>query len=382
MTRLTIRSRLTLVYGGLLLVAGAVLLGVTYLLGAARLLDEAKPLGTAAPPPTGAPSKPGSAVPSGELPAMLREARENALQYVISQGAVALAVVGVVAIGIGWVIAGRLLRPLHRITGTARRIAEAPVADRGLGERIALAGPRDELKELADTFDLMLARLDRAFADQRRFIANASHELRTPLTLNRALIEVELDPDTAPPELRDVGRTLLEINTRHTQLIDGLLLLARSERVLTRRTYVDLADIAAHAVVQLGPGPVSIRTDLAEAPTTGDAVLLERLVQNLVDNGIKHNTGARGWVGVSTGTEAENVVLRVTNTGPVVTEDEVPRLFEPFHRAAGERVGSTAGSGLGLSIVRAITQAHHGDVHAEPRPGGGLVVAVTLPAAT
>jgi signal transduction histidine kinase len=381
--RLTIRGRLTLVYGGLFLVAGTALLGMTYVLAAAQLVDARLPADTKpGQAPYDVPAKPAVAPPADDLPEILRQARENALEDIISQGGIALALVGATAIGIGWLVAGRLLRPLHRITTTARHIADAPAADRRLGERIALTGPRDELKELADTFDLMLARLDRSFADQRRFIANASHELRTPLTLNRTLIEVELDPETVPPRLRDVGTTLLEINARHEQLIDGLLLLARSEREPTRRTYVDLADIAAHVVAMVPPGPVTIRTELAEAPTTGDAVLLERLVHNLVDNGIKHNIPENGWVHITTNTQNDTAVLEVANTGPAVPRHEVPRLFKPFHRVEGDRLATASGSGLGLSIVRAVTNTHHGEVHAGPRQTGGLVITVTLPATT
>jgi signal transduction histidine kinase len=371
--KLTIRARLTLVYGGLFVLAGGVLLAVTYLLASAQLLG-------------GDPEPPGQEPPAGvvvnrpekgDMPAVVRAARQKALQELLSQGGIALGLVGITALGAGWLAAGRLLRPVQRITATARRIAEAPAADHGLGARIGLAGPRDELKELADTFDLMLARLDRSFDGQRRFIANASHELRTPLALNRTVIEFALDAESTPPETRRLGTTLLGITARQERLIEGLLLLARSERELAARAYVDLADVAEHVVAGLS-API-VRTDLAEAPTTGDASLLERLVHNLVDNGIKHNLpDGTGWVQVGTARSAGGAaVLTVANTGPVVPGHEAPNLFAPFHRLDRERPGA----GLGLSIVRSVARAHGGDVRAEPRDGGGLRVTVTLPGA-
>jgi signal transduction histidine kinase len=382
----TIRARLTLVYGGLFLLGGAVLLGFTYVLASAKLVEDIPLPGAvrpAAPPASAKPPAeidPPSSGPDPDLPGMIREARENALTEALSQGAIALAVVGVAAIGAGWLLAGRLLQPLQRITDTARRIADAPnrVAP-NLGERIALSGPRDEITELAATFDHMLARLDHSFDGQRRFIANASHELRTPLTLTRTLIEVATD--NASTETRELGTALLDINTRHERLIDGLLLLARSERELARRTYVDLADITEHVLARQHRA-VTVLTDLRESPTTGDAVLLEQLVHNLVDNAVKHNLPADGWVRVTTEPgPADTVLLRVSNTGPPVPDHEAPRLFEPFHRLDGDRLAATAGTGLGLSIVRAVAGAHGGAVLAEPRADGGLVVTVTLPAA-
>ncbi|GAA1604100.1 hypothetical protein GCM10009828_033690 [Actinoplanes couchii] len=290
---------------------------------------------------------------------------------------VALIVVSAAAIALGWLIAGRMLQPLHQITATARRIAESPAADRGLQERIALHGPNDELKQLADTFDLMLSRLDQSLDAQRRFIANASHELRTPLTLNRTLLEVALEPETASPEVRQLGSTLLAINDRHGRLIDGLLLLARSDREVTERSYVDLADIVDHVAVA---DVVQVRTEPAEAAVLGDPVLLERLVQNLVENGIRHNV-PDGWVQVTSRTRPDGwVELRVANSGPVVPRYEVPGLFEPFRRYRTDRLAGP-GAGLGLSIVRAVVGAHRGRLQADARDEGGLVITVLLPAA-
>ena len=367
--RLTVRGRLTLVYGGLFVLAGLVLLGATYVLVSHQLPAVA---GVAAGlPPT-------DVVGTMTVQRFVAQTREDALHSMLTQGAIALVVVSAAAIALGWLVAGRMLQPLHQITATARRIAEAPDADRGLHQRIALGGPQDEIKELADTFDVMLARLDHSFDGQRRFIANASHELRTPLTLNRTLLEVALAPDSASEEVRRLGTTLLAINDRHGRLIDGLLLLAQSERPVTERSYVDLADIVDHVAVS---DTVKVIPEPYEATVAGNPVLLERLVQNLVENGVRHNVPENGWVRVRTGTRSDGwVVLEVSNSGPIIPRYEVPGLFEPFYRYGGERLHAP-GAGLGLSIVRAVARAHGGDVRADARDGGGLVVTVTLPRA-
>jgi signal transduction histidine kinase len=363
--KLTVRGRLTLVYGSLFVVAGLVLLGATYV-----LVSKGVPVGDAIfGNSAGNPAVP----PNGTL--MVQRVadgtRSTALHALLTQGTIALVVVSAAAIALGWLIAGRMLQPLHRITETARRISDRPVA---LHERISLDGPKDEIKELADTFDVMLGRLDQAFDSQRRFIANASHELRTPLTLNRTLLEVALTPPAVSPELRQLGTTLLEINDRHGRLIDGLLVLAQSERTVTERSYVDLADIVEHVAAE------PVKVSAAPAPVIGNPVLLERLVQNLLENGERYNVPG-GWVAVSCGVLPQGyVVLEVSNSGPVIPRYEVPGLFEPFRRNGNERLAAP-GAGLGLSIVRAVARAHGGEVRAESREGGGLIVTVTLPMA-
>ncbi|MDQ7908986.1 HAMP domain-containing sensor histidine kinase [Phytohabitans sp. ZYX-F-186] len=383
LSRLTIRARLTLVYGGLFLVAGVLLLGVTYALLAQRIPDPDQRVtfngGVEAPATPG----PGEGPVGGVVESKVVENTwDDALDALLTQGGIALVLAGVAATALGWLIAGRLLQPLQRMTETAARIADAPAADRGLHERIALDGPHDEVKRLADTFDVMLERLDQSFDGQRRFVANASHELRTPLTLNRALLEVAVHRRSASLEVRQLGETLLEINGRHERLLDGLLVLARSEREVVERSYVDLVDIVEHVAEQAKQGQVTILTEAGSAPTAGNSVLLERLVQNLVENGIRYNVPADGWVGITSDTLPDgSAVLVVSNTGPVVPPYEVPRLFEPFHRLDGDRLGSAPGAGLGLSIVRAVARAHGGEATARPRDGGGLVVTVTLPAA-
>jgi signal transduction histidine kinase len=370
MRKMTIRTRLTLVVGGMLLVGGLVLLGITYLLVFQRLGDKAYIATELDRPPPG--------VAGNVFTNIQGEFRSDATRAVLTQGSIALAVVVVIGLAFSWLIAGRLLQPLHRVTETARRIAGAP--DRGLHERIALTGPYDEVKELADTFDLMIARLDKSFDVQRRFIANASHELRTPLTLNRTLLEVSTDHPDASTELRQLGRTLLAVNDRHERLIDGLLLLARSERAVAERSYVDLADVVAHVAALQQEQDAKVTAVADEAPTTGNAVLLERLVHNLVENGVRHNVPTGGWVRVESGTRPDGAYVTVSNTGPVVPRYEVPNLFEPFRRLGPDRAASS-GAGLGLSIVRAVATAHGGRVFADPRDGGGMTVTVILPTA-
>ncbi|MBT2234499.1 HAMP domain-containing sensor histidine kinase [Nonomuraea sp. NEAU-A123] len=382
MTTPTLRSRLTLVYGTLFFVAGLALLGVTYFLFNQQL--EQKRVSTLIIKGVGP-------VPLDGEKAMdwMRQqeslVRGAATTSLLTQGAIALAVVGCAAAGVGWVVAGRVLTPLRQVTETARRIAAAPVAERGLHERIALNGPADEVKELADTFDTMVERLDHSFDGQRRFVANASHELRTPLTLNRALVELAMHRRTASPDVKQLGESLLEINARHERLISGLLLLARAEHEIGDRSPVDLADVVCHVVaqtaVEAAESKVTLQEAAGSAPTSGDAMLLERLVHNLVENGIRHNIDdGTGWVrAVSRIAHDGRVEVEVSNTGAPVPPYEIPALFQPFRRLGPERVVTAKSAGLGLSIVRSIALAHGGDVWARPREGGGLVVTATLP---
>ncbi|GAA1504842.1 HAMP domain-containing sensor histidine kinase [Dactylosporangium maewongense] len=366
MNRLGIRTRLTVLYGVLFLLGGTILLGVTYFL--VRENIHQRGAGTAADLP--AEIKIGNVAVNEfvqQLAARQARIEQDTLDALITQGSIALGAVTVIGVGFGWLMAERALRPVGRITETARRVAGG-----SLHERIALQGPADEIKELADTFDSMLERLDGAFDGQRRFVASASHELRTPLTINRTLIEVALGRPSPPPELVHLGETLLAVNARHERLIDGLLTLVASEQALTVHETVDLAEIARHVTA-------GVATDVSPgaAPTVGDPVLLERVVQNLVDNALAYNVEG-GDVWVRTRTAGASAELVVENTGPVIPAYEVPRLFEPFRRLRG-RTGSAQGTGLGLSIVRSVAVAHGGRVDARPRDGGGLIVTVTLP---
>ena len=296
------------------------------------------------------------------------------------ESAIALGLITIVAFGLSWWMAGRVLRPVHRITDAARRLSEQT-----LHSRINLQGPDDELKELADTFDAMLARLDRAFTSQRTFVANASHELRTPLATERVLIDEALANRSAQP---DDFRSILEqlrANSEETErLVDGLLVLARSERGIERWSDVDLAGSAETALAVAAPEAtlkgVDMRSTLVTVVVRGDAGLLDRLVGNAVENGIRHNfTG--GWVEVRTGRRGSRAYLEVTNTGPVLDDATVATLTEPFRRVGPDRGASDAGFGLGLSIVEGVVNAHLGSMKLRARPGGGLVVRVELPVA-
>jgi signal transduction histidine kinase len=384
--RLTVRARLTALYGGLFVLAGTALLAITYLLLAQALNSQAfgrdAVLAIPASPVYGPTVADTTPVPDGIIIEQESAARERTklaeelrvqfrrqtLNSLLQQGALALAGVAVVGIWLGWLAAGRTLRPLQQITATARR-----VADRNLHERIGLTGPKDELRRLADTFDDMLGRLDAAFGAQRRFVANASHELRTPLTINRTLIEVALSRPRPPVELRQLGETLLAVNTRHEKLIEGLLVLAGSEQRLTTGEPVDLAAVTERLVAAARPAGVDLRVSTAPALVTGDTVLLERMVHNLLDNAIAYNVPGGEVLVTCAGKR-----LTVSNTGPPISAYEIPGLFEPFRRLT-DRVGSADGSGLGLSIVRSIVTAHGGNITAEPGPAGGLTITIDLP---
>ncbi|GLZ04502.1 sensor protein CutS [Actinomadura sp. NBRC 104412] len=363
-SRVSVRLRLTVLYGLLFFAAGALLLCVTYFL-VGQILDQVFPSGYLIHTPT-----------RSLDPEVLKELT---MRQLVGRSLLALAGVGIIALVVGYFVADRALSPLQRVTSTARRLSEST-----LHERIALEGPNDEIKELADTFDAMLERLGQAFESQSRFVANASHELRTPLAINRTLLEVALGDPEASDDLRAVGRTLLATNARHERLIEGLLLLARSERELTSRTPVDLQDVAATVLENIArrgderEHEVNVHQELTSGFTQGDPVLLEHLVSNLVDNAIKHNDDG-GEVWVRTGMLGGYPTVQVENTGPVVPGYEVERLFEPFRRLNADRVDSAKGSGLGLSIVRSVARAHRGSVHAAPRQGGGLIVTVRLP---
>ncbi|MEV6254856.1 HAMP domain-containing sensor histidine kinase [Nocardia sp. NPDC051911] len=381
----TIRLRLTLLYATAFFLAGAVLIALMYFYLNQSL--ERRPGGGAQQVVREyllERAERNRAPVSAELFKALGEQaqrnRRDTLRAMLVWSLVSLGAVGIAAGGFGWLLAGRALHPLQRITATARR-----VADTSLHERIALDGPQDEIKDLADTFDAMLERLDRAFDGQRRFVANASHELRTPLTINRTLIEVALEDPEVPESTRRLGATLLEVNRRHERLIDGLLVLATSEQRLTEHRSADLADLAADAVGTRAERPgAEITADLETAPVQGDPLLLERLVHNLLDNAVRYNLPENGWVSIRTRTAGQRAVLTVANSGPPVPAFEVDSLFEPFRRlATAERSADsdTRGAGLGLSIVRSVAQAHGGVVHATARPEGGLAVTVDLPRA-
>ncbi|GAA3133624.1 HAMP domain-containing sensor histidine kinase [Streptomyces rectiviolaceus] len=381
--RPTIRIRLTLLYGGMFLIAGILLLSIIYLL-AAQALNVGSDLpfkivsGQVASDTCNFPTRPSAGELNSAMNACVNEQRQHALDNLLSRSLLALLGLAVIAFAFGYAMAGRVLSPLGRITRTARRVAGTD-----LSRRIELDGPDDELKELSDTFDEMLDRLERAFTAQQRFVGNASHELRTPLAINRTLLEVQLSDPAAPPELQQLGKTLLATNERSEQLVEGLLLLARSDNQIVERKPVDLAEVADRAVDQVRTEAdakgVQIRGERGPAVVQGNGVLLERIALNLVQNAVRYNVPDEGWVEVTTEAQHGQAVLVVSNTGPVVPAYEIDNLFEPFRRLRTERTGSDKGVGLGLSIARSVARAHGGRIIAEPREGGGLVMRVTLP---
>jgi len=367
----TVRLRLTALYGGLFLLGGIALLTVTYFLTAHQL--ERQPFSPLRPrvqlPPNAPPF----------LQDLIKQARDQqtdtALHELVVQSAIALAIVVVIALALGWLVAGRVLRPLRDITATAHRLSTS-----NLSERINLRAPHDELKELADTIDAMLDRISTAFEAQRRFVANASHELRTPLTVQRAALDVALaDPEPTVSALRTMGQRIRTATEAQEHLIGGLLTLARSEQGVEQYEEVDLADVAHEAIAALGHHGLRISSRLSPAPMYGDATLIERLTANLVENAARHNVEC-GWISVETGRFDGLATLCVANSGQRVPQSQVPLLFEPFRRHPAGRMADGTGHGLGLSIVAAIVAAHHGHYEAAARPDGGLHITVALPA--
>jgi len=384
----SVRLRLTLLYVGLFLASAAGLLTITYF-GVEHQLPQvttstsgvvaisgASELGTGVatacdPPPDGSAPSPAQLntcqVLVGQAFAGLRS---DTLDQLLIESGIALGIMAVASVGLGWLMAGRVLRPLRTITATARRISA-----RNLHERLALTGPDDELKELGDTFDQLLARLDASFRGQRQFVANASHELRTPLARQRTLLEVAIrDPSATSAQLRTACERAIAAGEQHERLIAAMLTLAQSERGLDRSEPYDLAELAEDTLAAHDGNGLSFTADLTAAPVRGDPRLAERLVANLIDNAIRYNV-PDGQVWVSTGRRDDGRrFLQVTNTGPEVEPGELARLFQPFQRAAPSR--GAGGFGLGLAIVAAIATAHDAEVHADPRAGGGLRVEI------
>jgi signal transduction histidine kinase len=397
--RAGLRFRLALVFWLCFLLAGTLLLAVNYVLVSNRLerpntrsvLVERTRAGAFMSPAPDEPLLPRRLVlgmTEAELQAAMRELREaqaafvdEALDQLLMQSGIALSLMSVVAAGLAWLVAGRALRPVAAITAAANRLSGS-----NLHERINLEGPADELKQLADTFDRMLGRLDAAFDSQRRFVANASHELRTPLTIMRTEIDVALaDSDSSAEQLRAMAERVRGALERSEALIASLLLLARSERrVGGPAVPVDLASAAEDALDgaghELRARSLRVEIDLRPAVVHGDRALLERAVANLVENAVRHNHEG-GWLRVASGARDGKASVWVANSGPVVPPSEVGTLFEPFRRRSASRTGSDRGAGLGLSIVRAVAEAHGGVVAARAPTSGGLEVRITLPGA-
>ncbi|MEV4249732.1 ATP-binding protein [Streptosporangium canum] len=354
----TVRVRLTLIYSGLFLLTSVVLLVTVNLLLRQALRARIERLSVTPVTPV-APMAPVRGMPVDRL-APLPALVDDVINYQWGVTTLTVGILALVSVVVGWLVAGRILRPVHRITATARRLSVS-----NLHERIALAGPEDELKELADTFDAMLDRLERSVEGQRRFIANASHELRTPLAVQRAAIEIGLPEDVG--EIRD---KLLFHNRRTEHLIDALLVLAQAEHGLDRRRPVALDQVVRLVLAEGGSDDVTVTTRTEPFVVYGDPVLLNRLVTNLVDNAIRYNhSGGTVEITLSHG------VLTVRNTGPEVPEERLGDLFEPFRRLHTTR---EQGAGLGLSIVASIAKAHGAEVRTSPNPGGGLELVVAF----
>jgi signal transduction histidine kinase len=364
--RRTARLRFTALYGGLFLVSGAALLAITY-----TLFERG--------------TRPGSTPGKSDVARQLLKQEQAAaaaqlssdLHQFVVNSAIALAIVAALAIVLGWIVAGQVLRPVQTISATARRISAT-----NLRERLALDGADEEFKQLGDTLDDLFARLEASFEAQRHFVANASHELRTPLTAERTLLQVALaNPATTAERWRSTARELLASNQEQERLIEALLTLASSEGGLDRREPVDLSVVTDG--ILLAPRPeidrlgVHVETTIRPAYLDGDPLLVERMVTNLVDNAAQHNIPG-GRVEITTGTEQACAVLTVANTGPVIPPGEVDRLFQPFQRLDARRIHYTNGHGLGLSIVRAIAAAHCATITADAPSDGGLTITVTF----
>jgi signal transduction histidine kinase len=381
--RLTVRARLTLLYSGLFTLCGAVIVAVSYTL-VARLRTQNQ-----GQPPAGHLSSFAARCRSEELRPRpdshvlvkcatyfqqigAQGQRDFTLSHLLQYSLITVAVVIALAAVLSWIFSGRALRPVHQITMAARAASE-----HNLSARVAPAGPRDELRELAETFDEMLSRLQAAFEGQQRFIANASHELRTPLAVMRTTVDVVLgNPDATPGDLRGMAADIRTAVDHAEHLISALLLLARNERGLTVREETDLATAAEDILDTASPGDRRVHTTLEAAVISGDPVLAGHLAANLIDNAIQYNIPG-GDIWISTRTTAGRSQLTVANTGPVISPADIGSIFQPFQRLHDRTTHD--GSGLGLAIVASIAALHGATIDAHPNPGGGLVVNVTFP---
>ena len=389
--RRTARLRLTLLYAGMFLVLGTGLIVATYLLSSSSesISVHAVPIkgpsgtrlliGPVAPVAPGRPGRRGRCNPASSRSSPGRQfVALGRLTSLLATSWVLLVLTAIASALLGWFASGRVLRPLRQMTDTARTISAG-----NLSQRLALTGPDDEFKRLGDTLDDLLARLEASFDAQRRFVANASHELRTPLTVERTLLQVALaDPNATEASLRATCEELLAAGQEHERLLESLLTLASSERGLSHREPVDLAQLVGHVLLTPRPDVQRHRLELATvlepAPAAGDPALIERLMANLVDNAVRYNRPG-GRVEIRTAALNGHAVVSVTNTGPVVREDETERMFEPFQRLGGGRAARADGHhGLGLSIVRAIATAHDATVAATAQPTGGMAVTVSF----
>jgi signal transduction histidine kinase len=385
----TVRTRLTILYGILFVFSGALLLTIASGVAVGRSSSQ-----TASPAMNSAPGSPlGQAnARIHELQAQLSQLQsqaaasqqgQNQLSHVLLiSSLIALAIMTVISVGLGWLVAGRALRPVRQMTAAAQRISED-----SLNERLAVQGPEDELKELGDTIDGLLERLEIAFSAQRRFVANASHELRTPLTIMRASLDVAMaKPDPAPPQtVALAGRLRAELD-KIDRLLEAFLVLARAQhRALPGRAVIPLDYVVGAALADQAAAIRAMNLTVQEAGSlgsawvTGSQALITRMAENIIDNAVCHNTEG-GWIRIVSRTAAGRACLIVENGGPLLDQQQVAGLSEPFRRIGADRTGSDKGSGLGLSIVAAIAEAHGGTVDLQARSAGGLRVTISLPA--
>lgn len=391
--RLTVRTRLALTYSALLTGSGIVLLGLVYtfmrFVPTYDLAPSVDPSGTGGFEPIPDLEAPATEFPDGSIPAtpsgpaseLVVTSTDQLLNLFLVVSLIVLAVLAVVGIAVGWAVAGRMLKPLADINTAVRSATQGD-----LSQRIGLEGPRDEISELASNFDTMLERLERSFAASKRFASNASHELSTPLATSRAMLDVALAQHEHPAVRKVLGRLQI-MNERSIEITAALLELARVDSASTPAEVIDLPDaideVARFAQGEADERGVSMQFALEPATMSGDPVLIRQLISNLVQNAILHNlpTGGQLTVETSTGSQGQ-AVLRVSNTGAVLDPAVVQNLTEPFYRAAGRTSSSgTKGHGLGLSIVAAIVERHHGTLELVPLPTGGLSVAVSFPSA-
>ena len=398
--RLTARLRLTILFGVLFFVAGMALLLVNYTLveqsigrpadnRRAELLedagievpDERSPGGRRQLPDSEQVTIGGKSF-ADVVVEIEEEIRRDTLEQLLAQSILALATTGVIAIGLGWFVAGRVLRPVHQIAQTARAASES-----NLHARVNLSGPSDELKELADTFDRMLDRLEAAFESQRRFAGQVSHELRTPISILRTEADITFGESSGTARERDLATIMSATASRTEQIIDSLLMLARSESQLRNVESVDLSqivgDVLGEQAQHADRRDIEIEIDLMDACLQGDRVLLERLVTNLIANGIVHNqpdNDGRAWLRIQVGTTDGTATLTVANSGPMLSNEDIDLFFEPFHGSNDrDPQGHARGAGLGLTIAGAITSSHGGSISARPLSPGGLEILVRLP---
>jgi signal transduction histidine kinase len=370
--RTTVRWRLTLLYSLLFLLCGVALLAITYALVAHATNHPslsaflAHKFGEPVPPEVRAASR------------FIRSQQQiSDLHQLEIESGIALAIMAIASTLLGWIVAGRVLRPLRTINTTAQQISET-----NLHQRLAMGGPRDELTQLAETIDGLLERLEAAFEAQRRFVANASHELRTPLTTMRAVLDVATAKPSAPPQVKSVDTNLRQALDQADRLLESFLALARAQHGQLDHAPVSLAQLAADALVRRGEAiaakQIELHTSLTPVRVSGSETLLARMVDNVIENAVRHNQ-PHGTITVALDPDGQQARMVVESGGPILDQATVARLVEPFNRLGAERTGSENGHGLGLSIVAAVAAAHDGTLELHPRPQGGLRVQITLP---